>query len=145
MANPSEVASSTARRSIGSIWTAGIAGAIVAAAINVVLFLVGRALGWFSETALTPMGRPVEAFGAVVFSILGVLGGTVVYTILSRFMATPRANRWFVIIAIVVLVLMIPTPLGIPGAPTSQIILMEIMHLVAGISAIFFLTRWRQG
>jgi hypothetical protein len=144
MTQSSEVSTSPTRRSIGSIWKAGIVGAIVAAAINVVLFLVGRALGSFPETALTPMGRPVEAFGAVLFSILGVLGGTVVYTILSRFMATPRANRWFLIIAIVVLVLMIPTPLGIPGAPTSQVILMEIMHLVAGFSAIFFLTRWQQ-
>ena len=47
------------------------------------------------------------------------------------------------IIAIIVLVLMAASPLGIPGAPASQIVIMEIMHLVAGISAIYFLTRWK--
>lgn len=144
MTSSPEVATPPVRRSLGSIWKAGVVGALVAAAINVVLYLIGRALGSFPDTALTPMGRPVDAFGAAFVSILGVLGGAVVYTLLSRFMATPRANRWFLIIAIVVLVLMIPTPLGIPGAPTSQVILMELMHLVAGISAIFFLTRWQQ-
>ena len=90
------------------------------------------------------MGRPVDAVGTAVFSVFGVLAGAVVYTLLTRLMDTARANRWFLIIAIVVLVLMAPSPLGIPGAPTSQIVIMEIMHLVAGISAIYFLTRWKQ-
>ncbi len=136
--------SKPARRPIGEIWKAGLIGAGVAALINVVLYLLGRALGSFPSTALTPMGRPVDALGAAVLSVFGVLAGAVVYTILSRLMDTPRANRWFLIIAIVVLVLMVLSPLGILGAPVSQIVIMEIMHLVAGISAIYFLTRWKQ-
>jgi hypothetical protein len=133
-----------ARRPLGEIWKAGFIGAGVAAIINVVLYLLGRALGSFPATALTPMGRPVDAVGTAVFSVFGVLAGAVVYTILSRLMDTARANRWFLIIAIVVLVLMVLSPLGVPGAPASQIVIMEIMHLVAGISAIYFLTRWKQ-
>jgi hypothetical protein len=133
-----------ARRPLGEIWKAGFLGAGVAAIINVVLYLLGRALGSFPSTALTPMGRPVDAVGAAVLSVFGVLAGAVVYTILSRLMNTARANRWFLIIAIVVLVLMVLSPLGVPGAPASQIVIMEIMHLVAGISAIYFLTRWKQ-
>ena len=133
-----------ARRPLGEIWKAGLIGAGVAAIINIVLYLLGRALGSFPATALTPMGRPVDALGAAVFSVFGVLAGAVVYTILTRLMDTARANRWFLIIAIVVLVLMAPSPLAIPGAPASQIVIMEIMHLVAGISAIYFLTRWKQ-
>jgi hypothetical protein len=133
-----------ARRPLGDIWKAGLIGAGVAAIINVALYLLGRALGSFPPTALTPMGRPVDALGAAVLSVFGVLAGAVVYTILSRLMDTARANRWFLIIAIVVLVLMVLSPLGIPGAPASQIVIMEIMHLVAGISAIYFLTRWKQ-
>jgi hypothetical protein len=136
--------SKPARRPIGEIWKAGLIGAGVAAIINVVLYLTGRALGSFPDTALTPMGRPVDVVGTVVFTVFGVLAGAVVYTILTRLMVTARANRWFLIIAIVVLVLMAPSPLGIPGAPASQIVIMEIMHLVAGISAIYFLTRWKQ-
>ena len=136
--------SKPARRPIGEIWKAGLIGAGIAAIINVVLYLLGRALGSFPSTALTPMGRPVDAVGTAVFSVLGVLAGAVVYTILTRLMDTARANRWFLIIAVVVLVLMAPSPLAVPGAPASQIVIMEIMHLVAGISAIYFLTRWKQ-
>ena len=136
--------SKPARRPIGEIWKAGLIGAGVAAIINVVLSLLGRALGSFPATALTPMGRPVDAVGAAVLSVFGVLAGAVVYTILTRLMITARANRWFLIIAIIVLVLMAPSPLAVPGAPASQIVIMEIMHLVAGISAIYFLTRWKQ-
>jgi hypothetical protein len=136
--------SKPARRPIGEIWKAGLIGAGVATIINVVLYLLGRALGSFPSTALTPMGRPVDALGAAVLSVFGVLAGALVYTILTRLMDTARANRWFLIIAIVVLVLMVLSPLGIPGAPASQIVIMEIMHLVAGISAIYFLTRWKQ-
>ena len=133
-----------ARRPIGEIWKAGLIGAGVAAIINVALYLLGRALGSFPSTALTPMGRPVDVVGTVVLSVFGVLAGAVVYTILTRLLDTARANRWFLIIAIIVLGLMAPSPLGIPGAPASQIVIMEIMHLVAGISAIYFLTRWKQ-
>ena len=98
--------------------------------------------GWssFPSTALTPMGRPVDAVATAVLSVLGVLAGAVVYTILTRLLDTARANRWFLIIAIVVLVLMAPSPFGIPAVPASQIVIMEIMHLVAGTSAIYFLS-----
>lgn len=131
-------------RSLGNIWKAGLIAAVVAAAINVVLYLIGRAVGSFPDTALTPMGRPVDVFGAAFISILGVVGGTVVYSVLTRLMDTARANRWFTIIAVVVLVVMVASPFAIPGAPVSQIVIMEIMHLVAGLAAIYFLTRWKQ-
>ena len=99
-----------ARRPLGEIWKSGLIGAGVAAIINVALYLLGRALGSFPSTALTPMGRPVDAVGAAVLSVFGVLAGAVVYTILTRLMVTARANRWFLIIAIIVLVLMAPSP-----------------------------------
>jgi hypothetical protein len=132
------------RQSIGSIWKAGIVAAAVAAAANIVLYFLGRALGAFPDTALTPMGRPVDAVATVMVSVLGVLAGALVYTVLTRLLDAARAKRWFLLIAIVVLVLMAPSPVGIPGAPLSQVVIMEIMHLVAGVSAIYFLTRWRQ-
>ncbi|MCX7707585.1 MAG: DUF6069 family protein, partial [Anaerolineae bacterium] len=77
-------------------------------------------------------------------SIVGVIGGSIVYTILTRRFDSDKANRWFRIIAIIVLILMIPTPFGIAGAPVSQIVLLEVMHLVAGLAAIYFLTMWGQ-
>jgi hypothetical protein len=136
--------SQSVHRTLGNIVKAGLFGAGMAAAINVLLYLLGRAMGSFPATALTQMGRPVDAFAAAFISVIGVAGATVVYALMARFMDKPKANRWFTIIAIIVLVLMIPTPFGIPGAPVSQIVIMEIMHLVTGLSAIYFLTRWHQ-
>jgi hypothetical protein len=72
--------SKPARRPIGEIWKVGLIGAGVAAIINIVLYLLGRALGSFPATALTPMGRPVDAVGAAVLSVSGVLAGAVVTT-----------------------------------------------------------------
>lgn len=129
---------------MGTIWRAGFLGAVIAAAINVVLYIVGRSLGAMPSDVLTPMGRPIELVGVVLLSVLGVLAGTLVYTVLTRFLSVTRANRWFVIIAIVVLIVMAASPFSLPGAPMSQIVLLEIMHLVAGLSAIYFLTRWQQ-
>lgn len=56
-------------------------------------------------------------------------------------MERARANRLFTIAAIVVLVAMIPSPFFVKGAPVSQVVIMEIMHVVAGVAAIYFLTR----
>jgi hypothetical protein len=130
--------------SLGAIWKAGFLGAVIAAAINVILYLIGRALGAMPSDVVTPTGRPVEIVGVVLLSAFGVLAGTLVYTVLTRFLSVARANRWFVIIAIVVLVIMAASPFSLPGAPTIQIVLLEIMHLVAGLSAVYFLTRWKQ-
>jgi len=85
--------SKPARRPLGDIWKAGLIGAGVAAIINVVLYLLGRALGSFPATALTPMGRPVDVVGTLVLSVYGVLAGAAVDTILTRLMVTARANR----------------------------------------------------
>ena len=64
--------SKPARRPLSEIWKAGLIGAGVAAIINVVLYLLGQALGSFPATALTPMGRPVDVVGTAVVSVLGV-------------------------------------------------------------------------
>ncbi len=130
--------------SIGTIWKAGILGAVVAAAVNALLYFIGRPLGAFPSDVLTPMGLPIELPAVIMLSVVGVLAGTLVYTLLTRFLSTARANRWFVIIAIIVLIAMAASPFSLPGAPMSQIIVLEIMHLVAGVAAIYFLTRWRQ-
>lgn len=131
-------------RSLSEIVKAGLIAAVSAAIINALIFLLGRALGSFPDTALTPAGRPIDAPGAALLSVLGVIAGTVVYTVLTRRFDTDKANRWFRIIAVIVLVVMIPTPFGIAGAPVSQIVLLEVMHLVAGLAAIYFLTMWGQ-
>lgn len=130
-----------AKPSIVRIWTNGILAAIVAVLLNVILFFVGSALEAFPEDVLTPMGVPVDVVAVILNTTLGVLGGTLVYTILARFLQTGRANLIFIVIAILVLVAMGAAPFQIEDAATLQIVFLEVMHLVAGLSAVFFLSR----
>ncbi|MCS7055615.1 MAG: DUF6069 family protein [Thermoflexales bacterium] len=135
------MASSSTKVSSSGVWKAGGLAAVASAAVNAVLYFLGRAIGSFPDTALNPMGRPVDLFAVVLLSVMSVLAGTLVYWLLASRMDRPRANRLFTIIAIVVVVVMIPSPFFVQGAPVSQIVIMEIMHLVAAAAAIFFLTR----
>lgn len=128
---------------IGHIWRNGIIAAVLVVVVNVVLFFIGSALGAFPEDVLTPMGVPIDVISVITVSTVGVLGGTLVYTVLTRFLETGRANMIFTIIAILVILFMAVSPFTL-GAAALQIIFLEIMHLVTGLSAIFFLTRWQQ-
>ncbi|HVF01469.1 MAG TPA: DUF6069 family protein [Rubrobacteraceae bacterium] len=48
--------------------------------------------------------------------------------------------RVFRIVAVVALVLSFATPLTIPGAPTSMVLTLELMHMVAALVIVSTLT-----
>jgi hypothetical protein len=56
-------------------------------------------------------------------------------------MIKPLGNRWFTILAVIVLIGMAFTPFSLPGAPTSMIVFLEIMHVVIGGALIYFLPK----
>lgn len=124
---------------LGAIWRNGLIAAIVAAVINAILFYIGAAAGGFPASVLTPMGVPITVMPVIIATVLGIVVGTLGYAILSRFTTNP--NRWFTIVAIVVLLLMVYNPFTLVGAPVLMIALLQIMHLVAGGAALYFLTR----
>jgi hypothetical protein len=107
--------------------------------VNAILYLVGAALGGFPSTVLTPLGAPITLAPVLIMSIVPVLLGTLAYQILTRLPV--KANLWFVVITAVVFIVMFPGPLGIPGAPTLMIVLLEVMHVVTAGAAVYFLTR----
>jgi len=122
-----------------AIWRNGLIAAIVAAVINAILFYIGAVAGGFPASVLTPMGVPITVMPVIIATVLGIVVGTLGYAILSRFTTNP--NRWFTIVAIVVLLLMVYNPFTLVGAPVLMIALLQIMHLVAGGAALYFLTR----
>ena len=130
---------SQATPSTQTIWRNGITAAAVAAGVNALLYFVGSALGGFPADVLTPSGLPVTVAPVVIMSAVLILIGTAVYWLLCRFVANP--NRWFTIVAVLVLVVMAYGPFTLPNAPTLMIVLLEIMHLVAGGTAIYCLTQ----
>jgi len=124
---------------LGAIWRNGLIAAVVATVINAILFVVGAAMGGFPSDVLTPMGVPITLPTVLLMSVVPILIGALGYTILSRITANPA--RWFTILTIIILILMFVTPLQLAAAPTLMVVLLEIMHLVVGGAAIYFLTR----
>lgn len=127
--------------SMATTWRQGLTAAGIAAVINTILYVTGSALGGFPATVITPMGAPIALADVIMASTVPLLVGTVVYTLLNRWTTNP--NRWFTIIAILVLLAFVPGPLTLPNAPMLMIVLLEVMHLVAGGALLYFLTRTR--
>lgn len=132
---------SQAKPAIATIWRQGLIAAGVAAVINAILYGLGSAMGAFPAAVLTPMGTPITLAPVVIMSIALLLVGTLVYILLSRWTANP--NRWFTLLSILLLLVMAYNPFTLPGAPMLMILLLQLMHLVAGGSILYFLTRTR--
>lgn len=127
--------------SIGGIIRNGAIAGVLAIVVNAVLYLGAAALGWFPDTVLTPAGVPITLMPVIMITLGGAIAGTIGYLILSRFLSRQKANLWFTILAVIVLVVMAITPFQIPGAPMMQIVTLQIMHLVAGLPLIYYLPR----
>ena len=132
---------STTKPAIGAIWRNGVIAAVIAAVLNAILYLVGAATGNMPQTVLTPMGQPITIAPMIIMSILPLLIGALAYTILTRFVNNPLANRIFVIVSILLLIGMAFSPLQLPTAPLGMIVILEVAHLVAGGALIYSLTR----
>ncbi|MCE7984794.1 MAG: hypothetical protein DYG89_26780 [Caldilinea sp. CFX5] len=135
------VATTQPKPAIGRIWRNGVTAAVVAAVINAILFYIGVAAGDFPADVITPIGQPITVVPVIGMSVLTIVLGTVGYTVLSRITANP--NRWFIIATALVFIVMFISPIQLQSAGASllMVVLLEIMHVVAAGSAIYFLTR----
>ncbi|MCE7947086.1 MAG: hypothetical protein DYG88_06630 [Chloroflexi bacterium CFX4] len=128
------------------IWQVGILAAVVAAVLNVVVYFIASALG--ANFTFFPPEIPAPPFPLVVVgtTVIGVLAGTFVYTLMPRFSKRPVST--FRTVAIVVLVLSFAQPLllvtGVFPVPEpigiGTILALEIMHVIAGVLCIWLLT-----
>ena len=110
----------------------GLAGGLVAAIVNVIIFYVGNV----PQDVLTTMDQPIPV-GLVGFAsfFMVTLGGIAMYLLRDR------ANA-FRNLAIVVTLLSLISPFAqITDPPTSMLVTLIAMHLVAGAVAIFDLPR----
>jgi len=123
------------------VWRTGIVAAVVATVINAILFLVGS-LFTFPDDAITPMGEPISLALVVIVTFIGGIVATIGYTALTRFLPVKVANRVMWVGAIIVLLGMGLQPFGIENVPVAQIIILEIMHLVASLLPVGGLTRF---
>jgi hypothetical protein len=125
-----------ARRVLG----VGLRAAVVAAAVNTVIWFVGNIVDAMKVPAPAP----------AIFSVLGVLVGGVIFLALSR--VTSKARTIFLIVSVVFLVAYAAAPIQAMQAPPmpggesfnmATMIATQLMHLVAGAAAIWAYTRLR--
>jgi uncharacterized membrane protein len=82
---------------------------------------------------------------AVIFATaIGILLGTLLFQVMPRFSKKP-VSTWRMV-AIIALVLSFAQPLLLmtgamgPAAPISTVVVLELMHLIAGVVTIYLLT-----
>lgn len=130
---------------LGRVWQTGLLAASAASAANLVIYFITSALGVSFD--FMPEGMPAPPFFmAVIFAtFVGVLAGTLLFSLMPRFSRRPVST--FRTVAIIALVLSFAQPLmlltGIlpgPSVGINTVLVLEIMHVVAGVIAIWLLT-----
>ncbi|MEM8557135.1 MAG: SDR family NAD(P)-dependent oxidoreductase [Bacteroidota bacterium] len=118
-------------------------GALAAAAVNALLFVVATQLGAFGPDVIaSAAGQPLAVPPVVLASIAGVVGAGLLRGALGLVLRRSRARWAFFGIAVVVLVLSFATPLaGLEGAGAVEIIVLELMHVVTFVAAIVAVER----
>ena len=112
-----------------SFLAAGIVAGVLASAANLAIYLVALVLGAWDSTVVAPAGDPIGATPILLLSLIpAALGGLVGWAAI-RFL--PRGRTVFTVVAVAVLALMAIPPLQL-GAPAAMVVLLQLMHVVAG-------------
>jgi hypothetical protein len=120
------------------IWLGGL--------ITIVLAVIGNLiLVWLANRLLTipPEFEPLQPVRISLFTVVGVLGGVIVYAILAAKAKHPI--RTYQRVAWIVLVLSMIPDIGLyfsevmPGTTVTAVIILMLSHVVAGLIAIYVL------
>lgn len=130
----------------GRVWQTGLLAAVIASVVNLVIYFVASSLGISFDFMPANMPAPPFALAVIFATFIGVLAGTLVFSLMPRF--TKRPVSVFRTVAIVALVLSFAQPLMLTtgiipvGQPVTAglIVALLIMHLVAGVITIWLLT-----
>lgn len=117
----------------------GAIGTVIAVVVNAALFLIGSTFTFPAE-ALSPLGEPVTLGPVIIMTLLAGVVATIGYLVLTRFLTLRNANIVMWVVTVLVLIGMVYGPFGIENVPLAEIVILEIMHLVAAIP-VYWLTR----
>lgn len=141
-----QASSATTRGAAGSVWRGGLIALVASLVVNHIIRLIAVALlnpdpGFVPLTTWAPV---------TMFTIIGVVGATIVYALLRRFTANP--NRIFTTVAIVVFVVMLipdiifalnPAASMAPGTTPGTMAALALMHIPTAYFCWRFLTGGR--
>lgn len=132
------VPSRSERVTWGRLVLVALLAAVAAAAANAVVYLVAASVGAMPQDIVVNGQGPITLPIVAAMSAQGAVAGAVVYALISRFARRPV--RVFHVVAAVVLVLSLVPPFTITGAPSSMILALELMHVVAAVVIVGLLT-----
>ncbi|MGL5889809.1 MAG: DUF6069 family protein [Bacteroidia bacterium] len=113
--------------------------AVTAVVINVIVYYVFKAMGGFPEDFIIPQAQgPLTIAPVIISSLLTAIVAGLIYLLINRFTGKPQLI--FRIIAIVVFLLSVYSPIAIPDAPGAMIWGLELMHLVSAAVIVWLLT-----
>lgn len=117
--------------SAGSLFVGGLIGGAIAAVVNYVLYFGASAAGvsFAGEFDPTTTSLPVPAIG--ISSVVSAIPAAIVALILSK-VAKEKAATIFAIVAAVFCVVSFAGPPGVKGLGMGAIVVMNLMHVVAG-------------
>jgi hypothetical protein len=117
------------------LWWLTLLAGVISAVVNILLYFGAQALGFVADMVPSFMAASPQPFAPAiaVSSILFTIIGGVALWLIDRFSARP-ISTWR-ILAIVALVLSFGQPF-LAFTNTNEIILLGLMHLVAGLVAI---------
>jgi hypothetical protein len=98
--------------------------------LNVAIFWLADRAGWISPDARVPVAEMPVTVGPIAMGTLaGTAAGMAVFALIAQL--SPSPLRLFVPVALVALLLSFVTPVTVRGAPLSQILSMESMHVLS--------------
>lgn len=102
---------------------------LISTVLNIILFFIGKAAGFFPDTVLIPnQNAPLNTLNFVISSIVPSLVAGLVMGLIYRFSKKPK--KVFNTISVVLVILSFINPFFIPGAPIMMAVMLNLMHVV---------------
>lgn len=120
--------------------TAGLFAGIAAAVVNLVMYFVFHAAGFFTDDIMIQPGQPLSAVPVIISSILPLIIGSIVFFLLEKY--TNNGFKIFAIIAIVLTALSMFGPFkNIPNVTTSYALALCALHLPPAAAILYFINK----
>jgi hypothetical protein len=122
----------------------GLQGTVVASVVNATLFLTTATFAFPPDAIIPWAGAPVNLEAVIVSTVIGgalAVGGN---ALLRHFLPQHARAKQLYRLAAVVLLLMAYWPFMIRNVGTAQIVVMQLMHVVAGLVPLYGMARSEQ-
>ena len=118
----------------------GVYAGAASAIINAVLFFIFHKAEIITDNIFVKPNEPLTAFPVIMASIVPAIIGSIIFSVLEKFLS--NGFKIFKIVAIVLVLLSLISPFTvITGVTIAYSIVLCLMHIVVAAELLFFLDR----